>query len=90
LIRAAARPSASAEAARDTLAALLGRTTGTAREGHLLIAGPALSCRAVGSAGGNRTAAWCTSPTAGDLSCAMVASGTVEKWDRYWRNHACG
>jgi endonuclease YncB( thermonuclease family) len=83
-------PSASAEAARDTLASLLGRTTGTAREGHLLIEGPALTCRAVGSAGGNRTAAWCVSPTKGDLSCAMVASGTVEKWDRYWGNHACG
>jgi hypothetical protein len=83
-------PTASAEAARDTLAALLGRTTGTASEGHLLIKGPALTCRAVGSAGGNRTAAWCVSPTKGDLSCAMVKSGTVAKWDRYWGKHACG
>jgi hypothetical protein len=82
-------PTASAEQARDTLAALLGRITGTAPQGHLLIDGPALTCRAVGSAGGTRTAAWCTSPTAGDLSCAMVASGTVEKWDRYWRAHSC-
>jgi hypothetical protein len=69
---------------------LLGRTAGTAPEGHLLIAGPALSCRAVGSAGGTRTAAWCESPAHGDLSCAMVKSGTVEKWERYWRDHACG
>ena len=83
-------PAASAEAARDTLAGLLGRTTGTAPQGHLLIQGPALTCRATGSAGGTRTAAWCESPTAGDLSCAMVASGTVEKWERYWRGHACG
>jgi hypothetical protein len=83
-------PSESAEAARDTLAALLGRTTGTAPQGHLLIRGPALTCRAVGSAGGTRTAAWCVSPTRGDLSCAMLASGTVEKWDRYWRDHRCG
>jgi endonuclease YncB( thermonuclease family) len=82
-------PAASADAARGALAALLGRTTGTAREGHLLIEGPALSCRAVGSAGGTRTAAWCESPAHGDLSCAMVKSGTVEKWERYWRDHAC-
>jgi endonuclease YncB( thermonuclease family) len=82
-------PSASAEDARAALAALLGRTTGTASGGHLLIQGPALTCRSVGSAGGKRTAAWCTSPRSGDLSCAMVASGTVEKWDRYWRDHRC-
>lgn len=82
-------PAASAEAARDTLAALLGRTIGTAPEGHLLIEGPALSCRSVGSAGGKRTAAWCTSPVKGDLSCAMVASGTAAKWDKYWRGHVC-
>jgi endonuclease YncB( thermonuclease family) len=83
-------PAASAEAAREALAALLGRTTGTAPQGHLLIEGPALTCRAFGSAGGNRTAAWCVSPTKGDLSCAMVKSGTVVKWDRYWGKHACG
>ncbi|HEY0147379.1 MAG TPA: hypothetical protein VGB70_00080 [Allosphingosinicella sp.] len=83
-------PSASAEAARDKLAALLGRTIGTAPQGHLLIQGPALTCRSTGSAGGARTAAWCYSPDHGDLSCAMVASGTVAKWDRYWRNHRCG
>jgi endonuclease YncB( thermonuclease family) len=83
-------PTASAETARDTLASLLGRTTGTAPQGHLLIDGPTLTCRAVGSAGGTRTAAWCVSPKASDLSCAMLASGTVEKWDRYWRGHACG
>ena len=83
-------PDASAQAARDTLAALLGRVTGTAREGHLLIEGPTIFCTSAGSAGGKRTAAWCVSPTAGDLSCAMVASGTAAKWDRYWRGHACG
>ena len=83
-------PAASAQAARTALAGLLGRTTGTAPQGHLLIDGPALTCRSAGSAGGKRTAAWCSSPTAGDLSCAMVASGTVEKWERYWRDHRCG
>lgn len=83
-------PDSTAEAARDALAGLLGRTVGRAPTGHLLIDGPALRCRSEGSANGSRTAAWCASPTAGDLSCAMVASGTVAKWDRYWRGHRCG
>ena len=83
-------PDAGAEAARDKLASLLGRVTGTAREGHLTIEGPTLACTSEGPAGGRRTAAWCVSPTAGDLSCAMVASGTAAKWDRYWRGHDCG
>ncbi|HEX8309141.1 MAG TPA: hypothetical protein VF645_12070 [Allosphingosinicella sp.] len=83
-------PEASARAARDALARLLGRTVGTASTGHLLVEGPALQCLSEGSAKGGRTAAWCSSPTAGDLSCAMVASGTVAKWQRYWRGHRCG
>lgn len=83
-------PDSTAEAARDALAGLLGRTTGTAPTGHLLVEGPALDCLSEGSAKGSRTAAWCTSPTAGDLSCAMLASGTVAKWQRYWRGHSCG
>ena len=82
-------PEASAEEARDTLAGLLGRTTGTASTGHLLIEGPALECMSEGSGKGSRTAAWCMSPDAGDLSCAMVASGTAEKWGLYWREEAC-
>ncbi|HEX8579300.1 MAG TPA: hypothetical protein VF655_06870 [Allosphingosinicella sp.] len=83
-------PDASAEAARDALAGLLGQTTGVAPQGHVLIEGPTLTCRSLGSAGGKRTAAWCVSPKTGDLSCAMVASGTVAKWDKYWRGHGCG
>ena len=82
-------PEASAQAAREALAALLGRTTGSAPTGHLLIEGPALDCRSEGSARGSRTAAWCTSPAAGDLSCARAASGTVAKWPRYWRGRSC-
>jgi endonuclease YncB( thermonuclease family) len=82
-------PDATAEAARDALAGLLGRTTGSNMTGHLLVDGPALECRSEGSAKGSRTAAWCTSPMAGDLNCAMVASGTVAKWERYWRGHSC-
>lgn len=82
-------PTASAEAAREALARLLGRVTGTAPEGHLLVSGPALACRSDGSAGGNRTAAWCVSPVHGDLSCAMVASGMALRWDRHWGRHRC-
>ena len=78
------------DAARDALARLLGTPTGTSATGHLLVEGPVLDCLSEGSAKGSRTAAWCTSPTAGDLSCAMVASGTAMKWDRYWRGHSCG
>jgi len=83
-------PDSSAEAARDALAGLLGRTTGSAPTGHLLVEGPTLQCLSEGLAKGSRTAAWCSSPTAGDLSCAMVAGGTVAKWARYWRGHRCG
>jgi hypothetical protein len=36
-----------------------------------------------GSAGGTRIAAFCTLPSGEDLSCAMVESGTVLRWDRY-------
>lgn len=82
-------PGATAEAARDALAGLLGRTIGTAPTGHLLVEGPALQCLSEGSAKGSRTAAWCRSPTAGDLSCAMLATRTVAKWERYWRGHSC-
>jgi len=82
-------PDASAEAARDELVALVGRPIGKSEHGHVLVNGPALRCTSVGSAGGKRTAAWCVSPTVGDLSCAMVKSGTVLKWSKYWGNHRC-
>lgn len=75
--------------ARDTLAALVGRPIGFAREGHVLVQGPTMRCRSDGGAGGNRTAAFCVSPVGGDISCAMVASGHAAKWKRYWRNHRC-
>lgn len=82
-------PTASAEAARVALVRLIGRPTGRSREGHILVNGPRLSCRSDGDGRGNRTAAWCTSPREGDLSCAMVKTGTVLKWARYWRKHRC-
>lgn len=82
-------PRASAEQARDFLVSLLGRPIGKSSHGHILIKGPTLRCRSTGSAGGNRTAAWCVSPATGDISCRMVQSGTALKWDRYWNGHRC-
>ena len=82
-------PNASGESARDALAAMLGIFRGVGSHGHILVDGPALRCRSDGSAGGNRTAAWCTSPIIGDINCAMVRDGWALKWDRYWRQHRC-
>lgn len=82
-------PEATAEQARDMLVTLLGRPTGVASEGHILVEAAPLHCISTGSAGGSRTGAWCSSPRHGDISCAMVESGTVLKWQRYWRGHRC-
>ena len=82
-------PSASGIDAREALAELLGTQTGVSRHGHILINGPTLRCRSDGSAGGNRTAAWCVSPRHGDINCAMVRGACALRWDRYWRNHRC-
>lgn len=82
-------PEASGVEARDALVALLGTKTGVGRHGHILIVGPTLSCRSDGSAGGNRTAAWCVSPNQGDINCAMVRGGWALRWEEYWREHKC-
>lgn len=82
-------PSASGGAARDHLVRLIGAPTGRAPTGHILVRGPVLRCVSKGGAGGNRTAAFCTSPRTGDLSCAMVRDGYAAKWDRYWGKHRC-
>ncbi len=82
-------PAASAVEARDALVGLLGGPRGTIATGHVIVSGPRLSCQSVGSAGGTRTAAWCRFPSGVDLSCAMVASRTVLRWDRYWGNKQC-
>lgn len=82
-------PSASAQQARDALVSVLGPRIGQSREGHVLIRGQTLRCRSEGSAGGSRTSAWCTSRKRGDISCAMLDTGTVVRWPRYWRNHRC-
>jgi endonuclease YncB( thermonuclease family) len=82
-------PDASATVARDSLVQLLGGTRGTNRTGHIVVAGPPLLCRSEGSAGGTRTAAWCRFASGLDLSCAMLRTGTVLRWDRYWKSHRC-
>lgn len=82
-------PAADAVEARDALVALLGEQTGHGPHGHALVRGPVLRCVSAGSAGGKRVAAWCRSPVAGDLSCAMVAGGYAARWPRYWRGHQC-
>ena len=60
-----------------------------AARGHLIVRGPKLQCRSVGGGKGERTAAWCSAPNVGDLSCAMVRSGTVLRWKRYWKDYRC-
>jgi endonuclease YncB( thermonuclease family) len=82
-------PVASAAAARDHLAGLLGGSRGVAARGHLIVRGPKLQCRSAGDGTGGRTAAWCSAPNVGDLSCAMVRSGTVLRWKRYWKDYRC-
>jgi endonuclease YncB( thermonuclease family) len=82
-------PNAAAKDAKNALVSLLGGARGRLEDGHVIVGGPRLSCRSVGPAGGTRTAAWCTSAQTGDVSCAMVKTGTVLRWQRYWRDHRC-
>lgn len=82
-------PAADPIAARDHLVSLLGTRGGVRPTGHISVNGPTMRCRSAGGAGGNRTAAFCTSPRSGDISCAMVRDGFAAKWDRYWQGHRC-
>lgn len=82
-------PAASAIEARDALVKLMGGARGTISTGHVVVRGPRLTCRSEGGAGGNRTAAWCRLPSGADLSCAMIKTGTVLRWDRYWKGQTC-
>lgn len=82
-------PPVTALEARDRLVSLFGGSRGTIPTGHVIVSAPAMHCRSEGSAGGSRTAAWCTLASGADLSCAMVRTGTVLRWDRYWKNHRC-
>jgi endonuclease YncB( thermonuclease family) len=82
-------PAASGIAARDALVALLGGGHGRSRYGHILVHGSQLSCLSEGRAKGTRTGAWCISPAAGDLSCAMVKSGTALRWSYFGGGDVC-
>jgi endonuclease YncB( thermonuclease family) len=82
-------PPGSGIAARDRLVALLGGPRGRTREGHVIVAGPRLSCLSLGQGKGSRTAAWCAAPTIGDLSCAMVRSGMALRWRNYGGDEVC-
>lgn len=53
-----------------------------------LIAGQVLQCEPNGTTG-NRIAAFCRTSAGVDLSCSMMSSGTVAKWNRHWRGHRC-
>jgi endonuclease YncB( thermonuclease family) len=53
-----------------------------------LIGGQILSCRPVGETY-ERVAAWCNRADGTDVSCAMMASGTVARWWKYWGLHRC-
>lgn len=53
-----------------------------------LAAGDVLSCEANGSSY-RRVTAFCSNSAGVDLSCAMVESGTADRWDRYWQGHQC-
>jgi endonuclease YncB( thermonuclease family) len=53
-----------------------------------LIDGQTLTCEPNGRTY-NRVAAFCRRADGVDVSCAMLASGTVARWDRYWRGHRC-
>lgn len=82
-------PATSGQEARDALVRLVGRPIGESQQGHVLVEGPTMRCLSTGSAGGNRTGAWCVSPRGGDLSCAMVRGGFAARWERYWKGHRC-
>lgn len=82
-------PNADAREARDVLVSLLGGARGVAPEGHILVAGSELTCVSDGSAGGSRTAAWCSLPDGRSLNCSMIATGTVGVWPRYFGSRRC-
>lgn len=74
---------------RAALVNLIGEANGQSRHGHVIVEGPTMRCVSTGSAGGNRTGAWCVSPRGGDLSCEMVRVGYAARWDRYWKGRRC-
>ena len=82
-------PSVSGVDARDRLVRFLDGPKGRLATGHIRVKTATMSCLSEGNGKGDRTAAWCRSPTFGDLSCAVVAAGGAMRWPRYWHHHRC-
>jgi len=83
-------PNSSADAAMRALVNVLGGSRGSvrfrgARYDHVRVHAPTMKCLSTGSAGGSRTGAFCQMSDGRNLSCAMLATHTVLRWDRYWR-----
>lgn len=53
-----------------------------------LVSGQRLQCRFEGYSY-RRLSGFCVNGAGLDVSCAMLASGTVAKWERYWGDHQC-
>lgn len=82
-------PDATGVQARDALVRLFGGARGTRGTGHVMVRAPAMRCVSEGSGKGARTAALCYAPGVGDLSCAMVRTGTVARWRRNGGDRLC-
>ena len=82
-------PNATAAAAREALVRQLGGPRGRTPDHHVRVRGPRLTCLSWGEARRDRTAATCSFPDGRDLGCAMLATGTVLRWNRYWRGPRC-
>lgn len=83
-------PAASGDDAMRALVNLLGGSRGTVRfhgaaYDHVRVRAATMRCLSIGNADGNRTGAFCALGDGRNLSCAMLATGTVTRWDRYWR-----
>lgn len=70
-------PAATGIAVRDHLVLLLGGGLGMATDGHVRVRAT-LHCPSTGSAGGQRTGAWCKTDDGDDLSSRMVKDGFAE------------
>lgn len=82
-------PRASGVAARDALVRLLGGARGVSRDGHVLVQGPALTCRSFGADDYRRTVAACALPDGRDLGCALVRARVAVRWRRYGGDAIC-
>lgn len=73
-------PAASGIAARDNLVKLLGGARGTVPSGHIIVAGPPLTCSSAGSDRYRRTLAACKLPSGIDLGRALIQADSALIW----------